>query len=170
MSDSQTLYKLMILYMLNQVNFPLSNAQLCEFILDREYTTYFTLQQSISELLEAGFVQMKSVSNTSLYELTEEGQNTLDYFKSRISTAIRDDIDAFLADHRYELRNETSMLADYYETPQGEYAARCQVKEKESTLIELTLTVPTEEQASSICANWKQKNEKVYAYLMEELL
>ena len=170
MSDSQTLYKLMILYMLNQVNFPLSNAQLCEFILDREYTTYFTLQQSISALLEAGFVQMKSVSNTSLYELTEEGQNTLDYFKSRISTAIREDIDAFLADHRYELRNETSMLADYYETPQGEYAARCQVKDKESTLIELTLTVPTEEQASSICANWKQKNEEIYAYLMGELL
>ena len=62
------------------------------------------------------------------------------------------------------------MLIELYHYTQGEYAARCQVKEKESTLIELTLTVPTEEQASSICANWKQKNEKVYAYLMEELL
>ena len=45
MSETQTLYKLIILYILNHVAFPLSNAQLSEFILDKEYTDYFTLQQ-----------------------------------------------------------------------------------------------------------------------------
>ena len=40
MSEPLTLYKLMILYMLKQVKFPLSNAQISEFFLDKEYTTY----------------------------------------------------------------------------------------------------------------------------------
>lgn len=33
-TDSTTLYKLMILYMLSKVNFPLSNTQLSSFMLD----------------------------------------------------------------------------------------------------------------------------------------
>ena len=52
MAETQTLYKLIILYMLDKVDFPLSNAQLSEFILEKEYTDYFTLQQVISELVE----------------------------------------------------------------------------------------------------------------------
>ena len=41
-TDSTTLYKLMILYMLSKVNFPLSNTQLSSFMLDKQYTDYFT--------------------------------------------------------------------------------------------------------------------------------
>lgn len=156
--------------MLDKVNFPLSNAQVCEFILDREYTTYFTLQQAISELLEANFVRVETVHNTSLYHITDEGRNTLEYFGRKISDAIKEDIEFFLHEHKYELRNEVSMRSDYYKTASGEYAARCLVKEKDSTLIELTLTVPLEEQAASICNNWKQKNQELYSYLMQELL
>ena len=40
MAKSFTLYKLIILYMLNKVDFPLTNSQISEFILDEGYTTY----------------------------------------------------------------------------------------------------------------------------------
>ena len=56
LSDPITLYKLMILYMLAHVNFPLTNSQLTDFFLDHEYTTYFTLQQALNELEDAGLV------------------------------------------------------------------------------------------------------------------
>ena len=48
MTQSFKLYKLIILYMLNKVDFPLTNSQISEFILDEGYTTYFNLQQAIS--------------------------------------------------------------------------------------------------------------------------
>ena len=41
MTDALTLYKLIILYMLDKVDFPLTNSQLSEFILDKGYTDYF---------------------------------------------------------------------------------------------------------------------------------
>ena len=44
-TDATTLYKLMVLYMLDKVNFPLSNSQIADFMLDRQYTNYFTLQE-----------------------------------------------------------------------------------------------------------------------------
>ena len=40
------LYKLIILYILNRVDFPLTNAQISEFILEEGYTTYFKLQRN----------------------------------------------------------------------------------------------------------------------------
>lgn len=54
MAEAFKLYKLIILYMLDKVDFPLTNSQISEFILNEGYTTYFKLQQALSELLDSG--------------------------------------------------------------------------------------------------------------------
>ena len=75
MTDPETLYKLMILYMMKKVNFPLSNAQLWTFFEEKGYTNYFTFQDTISELLEANLVSQDTVRNQVRYELTREGED-----------------------------------------------------------------------------------------------
>ena len=50
---SSTLYKIIILYMVEKVNFPLSNSQITNFFLDHGYTTYFHIQETINDLLES---------------------------------------------------------------------------------------------------------------------
>ena len=60
MTSTFKLYKLIILYMLNKVDFPLTNSQISEFILDEGYTTYFKLQQALSERPESGFIREES--------------------------------------------------------------------------------------------------------------
>ena len=67
MAEPLTLYKLIILYMLKKVDFPLTNAQITDFMLDHEYTTYFTLQQALSELLESELIRVETISHTSQY-------------------------------------------------------------------------------------------------------
>ena len=57
MAESLTLYKLIILYMLNEVDFPLTNSQISEFILEKEYTNYFHLQQAFSELVDSNLLE-----------------------------------------------------------------------------------------------------------------
>ena len=77
MAEPLTLYKLIILYMLEKVDFPLTNAQISGFVLDKGYTNYFHLQQAISELIDASLIQDKTVRNTSYYESTDQGKQTL---------------------------------------------------------------------------------------------
>ena len=67
MTDALTTYKLIILYMLEKVDFPLTNSQVSEFILDKGYTTYFTLQRAINELTEAEFIKVRQVRNPGGY-------------------------------------------------------------------------------------------------------
>ena len=64
-SDSMTLYKLMILYMLSRVNFPLNNNQISEFMLSNNYTDYFTLQEVLNDLTESNFIAADVYRNTT---------------------------------------------------------------------------------------------------------
>ena len=51
MAEAFKLYKLIILYMLDKVDFPLTNSQISEFILNEGYTTYFKLQQARKQFI-----------------------------------------------------------------------------------------------------------------------
>ena len=62
-----------------------------------------------------------------------------------------------------------STIADYYKNTRQEYEVRCQVREQNSSLIDLTLTVPSEKAANAICNNWKSKSQAVYSFLMKTL-
>lgn len=170
MSEAFTLYKLIVLYMLERIDFPLTNGQISEFILDKEYTTYFTLQQAISEMVEAGFIREESTHNRTMYHLTEEGLETIQYFKSNISPAIRKDIDTFLNEKAYELKSEVGVRADYYPNNSNEFSVRCQIYEGDSPLIDLTISVPTEEEAISVANNWTKRHQEIYAQIMANLL
>ena len=169
-SEAFTLYKLIILYMLEKLNFPLTNGQISEFILDKGYTNYFTLQQTLAEMVEANFIREETTHNRTLYHLTDEGNETIQFFKNNISPAIQTDIDTFIAEKRYELRNEVSVKADFYQNKNLEYDVRCQILENGAPLIDLTIAVPTEEQAETVANNWSRKNQEIYAQIMAELL
>lgn len=170
MAEAFKLYKLIILYMLNKVDFPLTNSQISEFILDEGYTSYFKLQQAISELIESGFIREESTHSRTFYHLTEDGAQTIHFFKNDISPAIQEDINTFLSKKKYELKNEVSIKSDYYRNQNMEYSVRCQVIEHSVPLIDLTITVPTESEAMTISNNWAKKNQEVYALVMSKLL
>ena len=170
MAEAYKLYKLIILYMLDKVDFPLTNSQISEFILNEGYTNYFTVQQTISELVDSGFIHEESTHNRTFYHLDEEGAQTLKFFKNDISTAIQNDIDNFVAHKKYELRNEVSVKSDYYPNSNGDFSVRCQVLEQGSSLIDLTITAPTEAEAKTMSNNWAKKNQEIYAAIMAKLL
>lgn len=155
--------------MLGRVNFPLTKAQVGDFILEREYTNFLTLQQAFAELTDAGLVSAKSSRNRTYLAITDEGMATLSYFGNRISDSIKEEIDHFLADNEIEMRNDVSILADYYKSVSGEYEARLTAKEKDVKVVEITLSVPDEDTASAICANWQKKNLDIYQYLTSQL-
>lgn len=169
-TDPQVLYKLMVLYMLRQANLPLSNEQIAEFFLSKEYTGYLSLQQAIGELLDAHLIKSSVVRGSSRYEATREGEETLNFFGKNISDAIKEDIHAFLKDNRLRLRNEMGITADYQKTGATDYEVECQIKEGKTLLMKMTISVPGEEQAQTICNRWQNASQEIYSYIMTELL
>ena len=69
-----------------------------------------------------------------------------------------------------KLRDEVSIIADYYKNTADEYSVHCVVKEKYSNPIDLTITVPDEAQAKAVCRNWRSHCQQIYEFVMRELL
>lgn len=155
--------------MLNRVTFPLTKAQVGDFILEREYTNFLTLQQAVSELIDADLIIAKTNRNRTHLEITPEGRETLSFFENRINPSIKVEIDSFFSANELEMRNEASILADYYKSVSGDYEARLQAKEKDITVVEIIMSVPDEDTAAAICANWQNHNQEIYQYLIGKL-
>ena len=155
--------------MLTRVDFPLTKAQVGDFILGKEYTNFLTLQQAIGELIDAGLVTAQSIRNRTHLTITGEGRETLRFFQNQINDSIKSDIDDFFRENEIELRNEVSILADYYKSTSGEYEAHLIAKDKNVDLVNITISVPSEETAAAICDNWQKKNQDIYQYLNSQL-
>ena len=164
-----TLYKLIVLYLLNKVSFPLTMAQVSDLILEKEYTNYLTLQQVINELAQAGLITAKTLVNRTHLQITDEGRNTLFYFENRISDAIKTDIGEYLKKNELEMRNESSIQSNYYKAVNGEFETELTAVDKDVNLVTIRLTVPTEELAISICENWQKNNREIYQFLTTAL-
>ena len=167
--DKLIFYKLIVLYMLNRAAFPITKAQVADFILEKEYMDFFTLQQVFSELTASEMISSKAVRNRTHLAITEQGRETLYFFQSRISSTTKEKIDSFFRENELQMRNEVSILSDYYKSTSGEYEAHLSATERNVRLVDITISVPDEETASSICDNWQKKNQAVYQRLIEDL-
>lgn len=165
-----TLYKLIILYMLDKVDYSLTRSQVFDFMLDKNYTDYFTLQKVMNQLTDDKLIESKFKRNASHLTITEKGKETIELLKNDLSDPIREEIDTYLNDNEVQLRNEVSISADYYKSTAGEYVAELTARERNTDLLSIKISMPTEDAASEICNNWHKKNQDVYAYLMENLL
>lgn len=168
--ENLMLYKLIILYMLDRIDeYTLTNAQITNFILDKGYTTIFNIHESLSELIDKGFISVTTIRNTKHYQITTLGEEALLYFENRISNTIKQEIRDYFKKEKLNLKMENEIIADYTETTSGEFIVNCLIKERRDNLIDLKITVPTEGMAKSICDNWRTKSTDVYKYLVSEL-
>lgn len=164
------LYKLMILYMLNKVDFPLTNSQLSQFFMEKGYTGYFNVQQAITDMLDTNLIIANKIYNISYYTITHTGRDTLQEFGARISEQTIGEIDQYIDEHRYHFRNENEITADYVKTDQNNYRVVCEVRGRHELISDITLNVTSEEMAIAICDNWPEHYEEIYSFLVQKLL
>ncbi len=168
--EPETLYKLMSLYMLEKVNFPLTNSQLSQFFLDKEYTTYFTLQSVLNDLVEANLITSRQVGNSTHYEITDDGKQTLDFFVSDISDAAIADMNEYLEANKFSMRSEAGVTAEYFKSASDSFTVHCTAREGQSTIFALDIIVPDEHVAESMCTNWKSCSQKIYSNVLNTLM
>jgi hypothetical protein len=94
---------------------------------------------------------------------------SLQYFLGDISPEIKCDIQDYLKVNSTELRREASIVSDYYKNQFGEYEAHLLAKDRNTELVAIKMTVPSEKMAATICDNWQEKNQEIYQFLTEQL-
>ncbi|NLI89281.1 MAG: DUF4364 family protein [Epulopiscium sp.] len=165
-TDDLAVNKLIILYLLAKVKMPLSISQITQFVLERSYTDYFSLQQYLAEMAEADLVEQEKDSHISWFSITNKGAETLGFFESRIPNSMRDELDSFIEQNWRTLRNEMEVTADYVCEKDNEYIVHCKVNENDSVLIELKVNVASKKQANDLCKNWRDNATTLYGEIL----
>ncbi|MGI6021235.1 MAG: DUF4364 family protein [Lachnospiraceae bacterium] len=168
--SGQALYKLMILYMLDQVSYPLSNNQIVDFILNHGYTDYFHVQEAMTDLNEANHIHSEEHIASTLYEITSEGQKTIRLLSDMIDPGIKREINDYLKENSFSLRSESGVRVDYKQTLSGEYAVHCSIIEADEVIFDMTINVMSKEDVDKIYRDFKSKSQSLYMTVMKTLL
>lgn len=154
--------KLLMLYILKSIKDPISNAQFTEIILENNFMNYFIFQQYLSELEESKFVEYHENNNKKLLVITEKGDSVLSLFKDRLSPSKITIINEYVKEKWESIKRELTIQADYTIASNDSFIVDLKAVESESLLMELKLTVPSKEQATSICSKWKKNPSEIY--------
>lgn len=159
--------KLLILYILNKLNFELTNSQIARIVINTTETNYFYIQQYLSELVGDKFIEYRVENGKRFYKITPSGKQALDFFKTMLRASIRKKIDHIIKEKIPALRTETQVAADYIplENDDG-YMVSCRISEGSTILIDLKIYAGTKEQARVLCRNWENNAQEIYSEII----
>ena len=159
-SDDYTI-KVIILFLLRELDRPLSFSTLSEIIIWDEKVNYFVFTSCLADLAERGAVAVRSEGTTDYYSINELGKSLL----AEVEGSLLDSVKTRM------LRSATRLLA-YNRSgseiksevvPDGEgFKVVCTVKDSKFDLMELKVYVDTAEEAEYLKNHFDEKAEVVY--------
>lgn len=163
-SDSKTLAenKVLILYILSNTKKPISNDVLYSIVLSATELNYFLFEQFLLDLVEAKYVFKYSSDSQSLYQITEQGQNTLDLTLDILPGIIKLKVDTNFQSNIENFENERSIVAEFIPKSENEYDVTCKIIENNHTIFSIKTTTYSQNQAQAIVENWKSNAQKIY--------
>lgn len=161
--------KLILLYIIDTLGIPVSNLQVTKLILDKKFMNYFLLQQFLNELQESGLLSTEIMDDKTMYNITQSGKQTLEYFSSHIPRGMKDSIKNSLAAIKINIKNETHITSDFVPESENEFIVTCKVREDDFALMEIKVTTGTKKDSRLICSNWEKHSQEIYSEIIESL-
>ena len=161
--------KLLLLYIIDKFENSLTNEEITEFVLEKNFMNYFLIQQYLSELVNSDFIEYINKEDKKVYLLLNKGKITLSYFEDRISTKVKKEISDKFAEIKEDEKIATQVTGEYFEKNENEYVVNLKLIENTETLFSLYLNVATVKQAQTICTTWKNNTEYIYKNILNML-
>jgi predicted transcriptional regulator len=161
--------KLLLLYILNSIDMPVTNSHITQIVLENNLINYFALQQYLSELTSSGFIDDSIEGSKHSLKITKSGKDTLELFLSRVSQSKRDTVDNYLEINLPEILNELEITAEYTPSKDSNFMVSLRLAGKKGPLIDIKLPARTKEEAKDMCSQWKENSRELYCSIMELL-
>jgi DNA-binding PadR family transcriptional regulator len=163
--------KLILLYLIDKFDIPLSYNHISKFAVDEASMNYFQLDTYLHEMTEVGYLEKSSNDDSTHYTVTDEGVTALESFIKSIPGDIKTKVTKFAADNHRTAKKDFQNITNYFfDKESDEYIVKCGVYEDNMTLMEINLSVVSKEQALTISNNWKEDTSNLYGQILNLLL
>ena len=169
--ENQAENKLLLLYLLSEVEGEAFQRQVIDLILDHDIMNYFTIQQLISELKKASLIEEKSTAkgNKKLY-LTPEGENTLLYFKNRIPTNKLQFFQQLVQERKQALKENFKIISKMQKLQDGSYLVKLGIIINGEEDLFVKLHVDTVQESEKMISGWNKNHQRISKELYTLLL
>ena len=161
--------KVLILYILNQLNKPISNDSLLTLVLGAKEMNYFYFQQFLSDLLESRYIIGYTKEDTTMYKITDAGIKTLSLTDDLLPGIMKLKIDNALKKEVDTVQNEKHAVSEFIPQNEKEFVVKCKLVQNNITIFELNLQASCREQAKLIATKWEKEHEEIYPIILEML-
>ena len=172
-SDNETLAenKVLILYILNKIDKPVSNDELLQLVLSIEDMNYFYFQQFLLDLLENKYIEIYKENDFSeqIYSITTAGKEALQFTKDLIPGIVKLKIDSTIKGELQDIEEEVSIISEFTPEDDGGFIVTCKVIEHNKTIFEVSTFAGSREQAKFISDNWKENAVDIYPSMINLL-
>ena len=157
--------RILLCYILNSVNGPLSGESICQIVQERALATYFEVGDALAALLRQGNLRQ---DEEGLYTVTPAGREIAQSLDATLPLSVRDKaLEAALrlmADSKARRENRVELA----ETENG-FHVTCHISGGALDLMEISLYAPDKNQAKLIEQNFYQNPEGIYKLLLSAL-
>ena len=169
--EKQIEHKIMLLYLINRMDIPISNSQVTQFALEENYMNFYTVQQYLKEMVEVEYLDASGDSSITRYTVTEEGLKALEAFLGYVPQAVKNRIAKYVQENRRHVMKGFETTANhFFDSGSGEFLVKCGVYDFDMLLMELNMSVVNKEQAVLICNNWKANVGVPHTQIIDILL
>ncbi|WP_317854007.1 DUF4364 family protein [Chakrabartyella piscis] len=162
--------KLIILHLVQKMGISLSNSEICQFLLNKEYMDYFSAQQYLAELVDANWLEKNKEHHNTRYMITDEGEDVISYFQNHINENVKADISLYVKENSKRIRAEYAVTANYFPEHSGDFLVKCGLCDDDGmTLMEISVSVVSKQQAQQICKNWRKNVNQLYGSFLTTL-
>ena len=170
-SDNETLAenKVLILYVLNTLNKPITNDALYTIVNSAIDMNYFYFQQFLLDLIESKYIINYDQETQTVYEITDSGKNTLNLTLDILPGIVKLNVDTNLKSKLECLENEQSIVAEFTPKNENEFEVECKIIENGEITFEIKTYAYTRKQAQKIVDHWKEQASTLYPKFLNML-
>lgn len=161
--------KLIILYALKNLKKSPNYTILSQVVSASADVQYFEMQEYLQALVEMGSVEETKIGDEFVYSLTCMGEESCEFFSSRIPASVRDKI----VEASREINNDKSdinkVYADYIPINEVEYKVVCGIMEENVKLLDFEMYAGEKERAKKICEYFKEHTKEFYMSIVANI-
>lgn len=159
--------KVLILFVMSRVNYPVTIQQIYELCYQDECLSYFDVCTAIPEMVQSQ--HLKAVDN-DCYEITEKGKADGSLTQDSIAFSVRQRAENAVARFNRQIRRSSFVKTQILPRENGDFSVILSLDDEMGNLMTLELMAPDQRQAVRLGRLFEKKAEIIYNLTMTELL
>ena len=158
--------KVLILYVMARVNYPVDQQQIYELCFQDECLSYFDVCTALPQMVETGHLEQQGEN----YVITDKGRSDGELTEDSIAYTVKQRAENAVARFNRQIQRSSFVSTQVLPRDTGDASLIVTLKDEVSTLMTLELSAPNQRQAVRLAKLFEKKADMVYNLIMMELL